>query len=340
MTVRWSNSMANNDICHHLRIPIIEANKPGFPDRFRNMKACKWILRTVHSDLIKNAYTQAATMEPTAPISIEPADELFIQGILQPNSSAAIKTKEPTTFFSLPPELRQVILSQSYDFKFVTTPFPVFDDNFDIPQKAYWDTLCLETNRQTCKEKSTKINVWIRSLRAVHRRLLADVDYVLAKWLKKLDGIKKQAEDDSTMQEHVSKPADTAPKKPATFLTLPRELRQKILYYSCSIGYTDGKDLQLKLQDPMSTFEHQLSINKNEKFRFRMWARVLTKAIGMDEEVGFVEKKWEKEVDVTIERCVKKEHFILFWPGWNESISVIAHHLSKTEASEIWDGLD
>lgn len=94
---------------------------------------------------------------------------------------------KPTTFLSLPRELRQKILYISCSLELHVLEIPsgrVLPDNYNSSHYM------AETNR---------CNLWKKSVGNIHPELRADFEYVYKKWMEEVDGLLEQCKNDSKM---------------------------------------------------------------------------------------------------------------------------------------------
>lgn len=102
----------------------------------------------------------------------------------------------------------------------------------------------------------------------------------------------------------------TAPtaKQPTSFLSLPLELRQKILYQSLDIGLDIRRDLP-KPNIALEEFHSYIQVVGKEriaraKYYNVLWQQVVSMVYPTaKDDVHFVSKMWDVEVDGLIEEC-------------------------------------
>ncbi|QDS72008.1 hypothetical protein FKW77_001854 [Venturia effusa] len=103
----------------------------------------------------------------------------------------------------------------------------------------------------------------------------------------------------------------TEHKTRATFFTLPRELRQKILYLSNGIHVFKQPDFWLFNRGRRGQIRH---IGKNAKNRTTSQAKILTDSLpGLEADVEYVLGLWLNEIDEMTELCLEDVHLILGW---------------------------
>lgn len=102
-------------------------------------------------------------------------------------------------------------------------------------------------------------------------------------------------------------------KQPTTFLTLPRELRQKILYLSCDLNITIGhkrEDVGDCFPDICEIFLREDNTFRGgmEKSRTLVWKRTLDNIHKVvRDDMMFVYGQWEGEIEEVVSVCVKKD---------------------------------
>ncbi|TID20958.1 Ras-related protein [Venturia nashicola] len=125
----------------------------------------------------------------------------------------------------------------------------------------------------------------------------------------------KQADDPSndTMTESATKITNIKPR--VTFLTLPREIRQKILYHSCELGISVGVKHEkiLLFYSPISMNNISLYKHGLEEQRNSAWASLL---VGIhevvDQDMAFVRKQWKDEIEEVLSTCTTEGR----WMRW------------------------
>lgn len=117
----------------------------------------------------------------------------------------------------------------------------------------------------------------------------------------------------ATMASESPNPSPTTPgimssstRKPRTsFLTLPRELRHKIIYHSCDICiyFETGNYL---FDGVIHRRKHINTCSAEEQLRSGLWARLLGKAgKEFEVDVGYVLDLWQKEVEEMARECLE-----------------------------------
>lgn len=142
----------------------------------------------------------------------------------------------------------------------------------------------------------------------------AHSDIVCSSKLSKM-GQKKQyapAANKQTRLESNKPPVDhtsTNP-QPASFLTLPRELRQKILYLSSSFELTVSAHRQ-PFRDKRTWGPKR--VGNSEMHHYRLWAQLLkiaVKDVAFWHDLDYVMEMWIEEVDDIVKRCLRKSKML------------------------------
>ncbi|RDI77907.1 hypothetical protein Vi05172_g12163 [Venturia inaequalis] len=98
--------------------------------------------------------------------------------------------------------------------------------------------------------------------------------------------------------------------QPATFLTLPRELRQKILYLSSSFELTVSAHRQ-PFRDKRTWGLKR--VGNSEMHHYRLWAQLLkiaVKDVAFWHDLDYVMEMWIEEVDDIVKRCLRKSKML------------------------------
>ena len=102
--------------------------------------------------------------------------------------------KEPTSYLSLPLELRQQILTHTFDFNDLPTPSQTIQANeYQDPHKRKLEELdaCVKNNRKIflCLRKRYECLMWVMTLGSVDDVVREDVQYVGLQWLEEVNDI-------------------------------------------------------------------------------------------------------------------------------------------------------
>lgn len=134
------------------------------------------------------------------------------------------------------------------------------------------------------------------------------------------------------MEENIPNPTRTTVETPNTFYTLPRELRQKILYHTCGIEYATEKKIS-----PITMHEFQKIDAKDEKFRYKVWSKILTKTFGgdMKEDVEYVARRWDREVENDLDECLNGSGTFCLSMNWSYNMKDLKRHVSLADFKEL-----
>ncbi|QDS72007.1 hypothetical protein FKW77_001849 [Venturia effusa] len=124
---------------------------------------------------------------------------------------------------------------------------------------------------------------------------------------------------------------------PTSFLTLPRELRHKILYLSCDVSI-DTLDFDWDTQDIRWTRKAMRYRCRNKAERHEGWAKILNIALkgAIPEDVDYVLSKWEAELVLFENKCVAGMDWVIDNQRQSISMEDIARHLGYDYQGDGW----
>ncbi|QDS72012.1 hypothetical protein FKW77_001905 [Venturia effusa] len=224
-----------------------------------------------------------------------------------------IKAKAPTTFLSLPRELRQRILFQSLPYSIQLEYY-----YYRLRSEHYFDKL----HRSVRQEYEDHCGKHARNLcKADPSGCVAEeVGYVKDKWEEEGDKLAETARENMNARSRNKRPKPSRSTRikpsvggPTSFLSLPREIRQQILNQAHDIGlYVEEVEIQTMYRWTVACDNNKAWLEARDKMFERAAELNNVDPSGLiEEDMGYVLGKWRVELAMLFEDSENGRRYLL-----------------------------